>query len=143
MVFQTEIFCVLGDLWPSERYNLLSALKTLDRTAFVDEEFAVEREIKLDGGEITILKALGLSGSPVNGKILMQRSGGMMTAELLDTLTGLMSQGYVLSSKVNVQYIEDVERSIFRVNSSYSRDLRDALKPGGRKKEERSRRRRN
>jgi hypothetical protein len=102
----------------------------------------VEREIKLDGGEITILKALGLSGSPVKGKILMQRSGGMMTAELLDTLSGLMSLGYVMSDKVNVQYIEDVERATFRVNPSYSRDLRDALRPGGRK-EERSRRRRN
>jgi len=102
-----------------------------------------EREIKLDGGEITILKTLGFSGTPMKGKILIQRSGQMVTSELLDTLSGLMSLGYVVSDKVNVQYIEDVERATFRVNPSYSRDLRDALRPGGRKKEERSRRLRN
>jgi len=96
----------------------------------------VEREIKLDGGEITILKTLGLSGNPMNGRMLMQRSGQMESAELVDTLSGLIALGYVLSSKVNVSSTEDVERSLFRVNSSYARELRDALRGGRRRREE-------
>ena len=96
----------------------------------------MEREIKLDGGEITILKALGLSGTPMNGRMLIQRVGRMESAELVDTLTGLIALGYVLSSKVNVNNKEDAERSSFRVNSSYSRELRDALKGGKRRREE-------
>jgi len=102
----------------------------------------VQREIKLDGGEISVLKALGLSGSPVIGKILLDRVE-MEYAELADALGGLIALGYVLSTKVNVQTKEDIERSAFRVNPSYSRDLRDALAPAGRKREERPRRRRN
>jgi hypothetical protein len=114
----------------------------LDRSRFLSEESSVQREIKLDGGEITIIKALGFSGG-LNGRILMDRIGEMEFAELADALSGLMTQGYVLSTKVNVQNKEDMERAGFRVNPSYSRDLRDALRPAGRRKEERQRRSRN
>jgi len=99
-----------------------------------------ERGIKLSGGEISILKALGLSGTQLNGKMLLTRIGEMENAELMDPLNGLISLGYVMSSKVNIMHIEDVERSSFRVNASYARDLRDALKPGGRRRKERVRR---
>jgi hypothetical protein len=103
----------------------------------------MSREIKLDGGEISVLKALGLSGSPLSGKQLIERVSDMATAEFLDTLSGLIMIGYVLSSKVNVLKIEDVERSNFRVNPSYSRDLRDTLQGGRRRdRDERDRRRR-
>ena len=102
----------------------------------------MQRDIKLDGGEISILKAVGLSGTAVNGKTLLDRVGEMGTAELVDSLSGLISLGYVLASKVNVQTADDVERSTFRVNPSYSRELRDALRPGGRRREERPRRQR-
>jgi hypothetical protein len=98
----------------------------------------MEREIKLNGGEISILKTLGLSGSPLIGKLLLDRVE-MESAELIDTLGGLIEQGYIISTKVNIQSAEDIERSAFRVNSSYARDLRDTLKPG-RRREERSRR---
>jgi hypothetical protein len=37
--------------------------------------------------------------------------------------------------------MEDVQHTVFRVNASYARDLRDALHPG-RRREEKSRRRR-
>jgi len=100
----------------------------------------VEREIKLSGGEITILKTLGLSGTQMNGKMLEERAG-METAEFIETLTGLIDLGYVDSSKVNVHDMDDVERSQFRVNSSYSHDLKDALHPN-RRREERGRRQR-
>ncbi|MGI8821407.1 MAG: hypothetical protein ACR2ID_11160 [Chthoniobacterales bacterium] len=47
------------------------------------------REIKLDGGEITLLKAIGTSGSPVQGKLLLERLGELQQGEFLDTLEGL------------------------------------------------------
>ena len=102
----------------------------------------MHREINLSGGEITLLKTMGLSGTPVPGKLLVERAGEIMEAEFLDELGGLLSQGYILSDKVNVRTMEDVQRAIFRVNSSYARELKDALHPGRRREPERRRRRR-
>jgi hypothetical protein len=99
------------------------------------------REIKLDGGEITVLKKIGLSGTPVYGKMLMDRAEGMETAEFLDTLIGLIDLGYVISNKVNIRLIEDVERAFFRVDAAYAKDLRDAVNPGRRREKERTTRR--
>jgi hypothetical protein len=100
----------------------------------------MQREIKLDGGEITILKTLGISGTPMSGKILIERVEGMESAELLDTLDSLISLGYVTSNKVNLMKMEDVEAAVLRVNPSYSHDLRDALNPSKRRDQDRSRR---
>ncbi|HWY40317.1 MAG TPA: hypothetical protein VNX27_05935 [Chthoniobacterales bacterium] len=102
----------------------------------------MHREINLSGGEITMLKTLGLSGTPTYGKLLVESIGDMEHAEFLDDLTGLISQGYILADKVNVRTIEDVERTVFRVNASYARDLKDALHPGRRREREPRRRRR-
>ena len=102
----------------------------------------MHREINLSGGEITLLKTLGLSGTPTYGKILLEKIGEMGPAEFLDELDGLISLGYVLSDKVNVRTMEDVERAVFRVNASYARDLKDAVNPGRRREPERRRRRR-
>ena len=102
----------------------------------------MHREIHLSGGEITLLKTLGLSGAPTYGKLLMEKIGEMEEAEFLDELDGLISQGYILADKVNVRTMEDVERSVFRVNASYARELKDALHPGRRREPERRRRRR-
>ena len=99
------------------------------------------REIKLDGGEITVLKKIGLGGAPMYGKMLIDRVDSMETQEFLDTLMGLIGQGYVLSNKVNIRVIEDVERAFFRVNPADAKDLRDALNPS-RKREQAKRRRR-
>lgn len=100
------------------------------------------REINLSGGEITLLKTMGLSGSPIFGRLLIEHMGEMEPAEFLDELSGLMSLGYVLADKVNVRTIEEVERTVFRVNASYARDLRDAIQPGRRREQQRRRRRR-
>jgi hypothetical protein len=100
------------------------------------------REIKLDGGEITLLKKIGLSGSPIYGKMLIDRVDSMETSEFLDTLIGLLDQGYVLSNKVNVRVIEDVERAFFRVNPADSKDLRDAVNPSRKREQARRQRRR-
>ena len=101
----------------------------------------MQREINLSGGEISILKTLGLSGSSTNGKLLKQRIGEIETAEFLDELNGLIMLGYVLASKMNIESMEDLERSFFRVNAAYAHDLRDAITPA-RKREDHSRRRR-
>ena len=68
----------------------------------------MKREIKLDGGEILVLKTLGLSGTPMFGKMLADRLEDLETAEFLDTLNGMISLGYLLSNKVNLRLIEGV-----------------------------------
>src|SRR5438270_9960477 len=90
----------------------------------------MSREIKLDGGEITILKALGLGGTPVVGKMLLGRVEEMAPAEFIDSLDGLISLGYVLSNRVNLRTVEDVEGTLLRVNQAYARDLKEAMYPG-------------
>jgi hypothetical protein len=101
------------------------------------------REINLDGGEMTILKTLGFSGNQMMGKFLIERTEDMMPAEFLETLDGLLTRGYVLSTKTNITAIDEVTNSFFRVNPSYSRDLRDAVNPSGRRdREQRGRRQR-
>jgi len=100
------------------------------------------REIKLDGGEISLLKTIGLSGTPISGKLLLERIDDMMPAELIETLDGLLTIGYVISTKVNVRKAEDVERAFFRVNPMYTRDLRDAVNPSRSRDEGRARRQR-
>jgi hypothetical protein len=102
----------------------------------------MRREINLSGGEISILKTIGVSGAPVYGKLLIERIGEMEPAEFVDELNGLISLGYVLSDKVNIRKMEDVEKAVFRVNASYAHDLRDAIQPGRRREHERRRRRR-
>jgi hypothetical protein len=102
----------------------------------------MRREINLSGGEISLLKTMGLSGTPVHGKHLAERIGEMEPAEFIDELNGLIMLGYVLSDKVNIHTMEDVEKANFRVNASYARDLRDAIRPGRRREQERRRRRR-
>ena len=105
------------------------------------QESGVGHDIKLSGGEITVLKALGLSGTPMAGKQLLARVT-MADSEVIDTINGLISQGYVVSSKVNVQKIEDVQKAAFRVDGSSGRELRDAMRPGRRQEEDKPRRRR-
>jgi len=97
----------------------------------------MRRDIKLDGGEISILKKIGLSGSPLFGKLLIDRIEEMETGEFLDTLIGLIDMNYVLSNKVNIRLMEDVEKAFFRVNPSYTKDLQDAVNPSRKRERER------
>ena len=106
------------------------------------EALVMRREINLSGGEITVLKTMGLSGMPVYGKQLVEQVGEFEPAEFLDELNGLMMLGYVLADKVNIRTMDDVEKSVFRITASYARDLRDAIQPGRRRENERRRRRR-
>jgi len=100
----------------------------------------MSREIKLDGGEISILKKIGLSGAPLMGKLLIDRIEEMETGEFLDTLCGLIEQGYIASDKVTVRTIQDVEKASFRVNAAFSKDLQDAVNPSRRRERDRQER---
>ena len=92
-------------------------------------------EISLNGGEISILKTLGLSGASMGGEQLAERMDDMETAEFLDTLEGLMSLDYVTSNKVNIRTMDDVQKASFRVNPAQARDLKDAVYPSRKKPE--------
>ena len=98
------------------------------------------REIRLEGGEISILKKIGLSGTPLYGKLLIDRIEEMETGEFLDTLAGLIDQNYVVSNKVNIRLMEDVEKAFFRVNPAFSKDLQDAVNPSRKRERERAER---
>ena len=98
------------------------------------------REVKLDGGEISILKKIGLSGAPLFGKLLIDRIEEMETGEFLDTLMGLIDLNYVLSNKVNIRLMADVEKAFFRVNPAYTKDLQDAVNPSRKRERERQER---
>ncbi|MEP6685481.1 MAG: hypothetical protein ABJB22_01780 [Verrucomicrobiota bacterium] len=102
----------------------------------------MSRDIKLDGGEITVLKAIGLSCAPILGKTLIERAKEMESTEFIDTLDGLLDLGYVLSNKVNIRSLEDMEHAVFRVNSGYAHELRNALSPGRVRDQSAERRRR-
>ena len=87
------------------------------------------REISFSGGDISVLKALGLSGGQVGGKSLVERLGGMETAEIIDSLQGLMAMDYVQSDTERLRGADDVYQAKFNVNTAVVRDLRDALTP--------------
>lgn len=86
-------------------------------------------EINLSGGEISILKTVGLGGAPVAGKQLAERMDDMDGAEFLDALAGLMTMDYVVSNKVNIRTMEAVESASFRVNPAHAKELKDAVYP--------------
>ena len=86
-------------------------------------------EINLDGGEKEILKAIGIGGSNISGKQLIDKVNGMDEAELISTLKGLIMMGYVVADKQSFHNFADVEHAEFHVNSGYARDLKEALDP--------------
>jgi len=99
-------------------------------------------EINLDGGEKEILKAIGLGGSNITGKQLIERVGGMEEAEFVSTIRGLLMVGYVLADKQSFHNYDDVEHAEFHVNSGYAKDLKEALDPRLRRERKNQRNRR-
>ena len=96
------------------------------------------REITLDGGEITLLKRIGLSGGQIYGRLLVDDLEREEFPIFLETLIGLIEQNYVLANKVNIRLIEDVQTAFFRVNPAFSVALRDATSPARRRERERA-----
>jgi hypothetical protein len=85
--------------------------------------------ISLDGGEISVLKALGFGGSAISGDQMLERVPDMVFAELGDALQGLVAMGYVDADRTSFHTEEDFKKTFFHVNTGYSRDLKDALDP--------------
>jgi hypothetical protein len=99
-------------------------------------------DVNLDGGEISVIKALGFSGTNMTGKQLRVSVIGFEYAELVDTLEGLMMMGYVWSDKSSFPEEDDFDRAQFCVNSGYVKELREAIDPKRQKPEKGRRRRR-
>ncbi len=87
------------------------------------------REIQLDGAEISIIKALGLGSSEVDGGELLERCKDLDVYEVIGTLKSLMEQGYVDGESEAFYSEEDLGKTKFQVNSGYAKDLRNALDP--------------
>ena len=85
------------------------------------------REIQLDGAETSVVKAIGIGSSEVDGGTLIERCQDLDVAEVIDAVRGLMMQGFVeadSSAFYNAKEMADVN---FRVNSGYAKDLKEAL----------------
>lgn len=87
------------------------------------------RDINLDGLEVSILKALGLSGNETRGEELLNKVTGIEIAELMDVMGGLISLGYVDCDFPSISNSEAFKKARYRVNSGYSHDLKEALDP--------------
>lgn len=87
------------------------------------------REIQLDGSEITVLKAIGIGGSGVDGETLISRCVGMEIIELIDTLRGMIDLGYVDADRDHFYNKDEMAELDFRVNSGWAKDLDEAMDP--------------
>jgi hypothetical protein len=87
------------------------------------------REINLDGMEVSILKALGLSGNETQGEDLLLKVSDVEIAALIDIMGGLIALGYVDCDFPSISNSEAFKKARFRVNSGYSHDLKEALDP--------------
>lgn len=99
------------------------------------------KEPSLSGGEISMLRAIGLMGTSIDGETLLHRLSFMEEAEMLDTLRGLMLTGFVIGDRDRFQTIEELKPVNFHVNTAYSRDLRDVISGRTRDRSKRRRRR--
>ena len=90
--------------------------------------FFLMSTINLDGGEVTIIRALGFSGTPVMGRDLKGLVGGMSESNLVESLKTLMALGYV-TSEADLDRAEDFDKMAFAVNSGYAKALREAIDP--------------
>ena len=86
-------------------------------------------EIHLDGGEIQMIKAIGIGGSNISGETLVDRVNGMEESDFLDTLHGLITMGYIMADKQSMHNYDDVKRAEFHINSGYSKALKEAIDP--------------
>lgn len=86
------------------------------------------QDIQLDGSEVTIIKAIGIHGE-ATGQTLIERCPDLETAELIDTLKGLMMRGFVDADDRSFYKAEELEPIHFSVNSGYAKEIKEALNP--------------
>lgn len=99
-------------------------------------------DIKLSGGEISVLKAVGFGGSQISGKQLLEKVEPGEDAEFIETLSDLILLGYIDCSRMGVRSREDVEKANFRLDPSQVKELRDAVNPSRSRTQDRGRRQR-
>ena len=85
------------------------------------------RDIQLDGAEISVIKCLGIGSGEMEGSVLAEQCADLDFSELMDTVKGLMSVGFVDSDSDSFHNEIEFGKVHFRVNSGYTKDLRDAL----------------
>lgn len=85
-------------------------------------------KINLDGGEISIIRALGFSGSPMDGRDLKGRIPRVNNDELAECLKTMIALGYI-SATPDLDRTEDLEKVAFAVNSGYAKALKEAIEP--------------
>jgi len=85
-------------------------------------------KINLDGGEISIIRALGFSGAPMPGRDLKGRIERMSDNDLADTLKTMIALGYI-SATPDLDRAEDLEKVAFSVNSGYAKALKETIEP--------------
>ena len=88
-----------------------------------------QSNIILDGGEISIIKALGFGGGETAGEILLERVSDLAFAEVVDALGCLIQMGYVIADKSSFNNSEEMKKTNFHVNSGYARELKEAMDP--------------
>lgn len=85
-------------------------------------------KINLDGGETSIIRALGFAGTPMPGSDLKGRVGRMRPSDLADTLKTLITLGYVVATP-DLDDADDFDAVMFAVNTGYSKALQEAIDP--------------
>jgi hypothetical protein len=85
-------------------------------------------KINLEGGEITVIRAIGLSGTALLGRELKARVGSMSEQTLMEILQTMIALGYV-SALPDLDLVEDLDKVSLTVNSGYSRALKEAIEP--------------
>ena len=87
------------------------------------------KNISLDGVEISLLKAIGFGAGDIVGSDLRELVSNLDIREILETIDGLISVGYVSCDKNALRNKEDFDSAKFHINSGYARDLKAALDP--------------
>jgi len=86
-------------------------------------------DIYLDGGEVAIVKAIGLGGTVATGEMILDRAKNLDIYEAMDVLKGLMLIGYVISDRDSFRDNDDFREAEFHLNSGYTKALRNAIDP--------------
>jgi hypothetical protein len=84
--------------------------------------------INLDGGEVSIIRALGFSGAQMLGRDLKGKVGRMTDDDLAESLKMMIALGYI-SATPELDRPEELDKTAFAVNSGYAKLLREAIDP--------------
>lgn len=86
-------------------------------------------DIYLDGGEISIVKAIGIGGGVTSGETLLERVPALDIYDAIDVLKGLTTTGYVICDRDSFRDHDDFRQAEFHVNSGYTKALKHAVDP--------------